>query len=103
VEYDDRSGPPRSHTTDENVEKVRNLVHSDRRFSIGAMAVQLNLDKETARQIVSDDLSTKKVSAMMVLRLLNDELKQHRIDSCCSLSSQLTNNFLPEIIIGDET
>jgi hypothetical protein len=30
----------------ENVEKVRNLVHSDRRLSIRTMAVQLNLDKE---------------------------------------------------------
>jgi hypothetical protein len=30
VEDDERSGRPRYHGTDENVEKVRNLVHSDR-------------------------------------------------------------------------
>jgi hypothetical protein len=44
--YDgERSGHPRSHRTVENVEKVLNLVHSDRCVSIRAMAVQLNLDK----------------------------------------------------------
>jgi hypothetical protein len=44
------SGCPRSHRTDENVEKVRNLMHSDRRLSIRAMVVQLNLDKEQAEK-----------------------------------------------------
>jgi hypothetical protein len=34
VEDDKRSGRPRSHRIDENVEKVRNLVHSDIRLSI---------------------------------------------------------------------
>jgi hypothetical protein len=29
VEDDERSGHPRSHRTDENGEKVQNLVHSD--------------------------------------------------------------------------
>jgi hypothetical protein len=32
VEDDERCGRPRSHRTDENVKKVRNLVHSDRRL-----------------------------------------------------------------------
>jgi hypothetical protein len=47
VEDDVRSGHPRSCRTEENVEKVQNLVHSDRHLSIRAMAVQQNLDKET--------------------------------------------------------
>jgi hypothetical protein len=34
-----------SHRTDENVEKVWNLVHLDRNFNVRAMTVQLNLDK----------------------------------------------------------
>jgi len=32
VEDGERSGCPRSHRTDENVEKMQNLMHSDRRF-----------------------------------------------------------------------
>jgi hypothetical protein len=47
VEYEGRSGHPESHRTDENGEEVRNVVHSDRRLNIRAMAVQLNFDKET--------------------------------------------------------
>jgi hypothetical protein len=39
------NGRPKSHRTDENVEEVRNLVHSDRHLSVTAMALQLNLDK----------------------------------------------------------
>jgi hypothetical protein len=39
VEDDARSGHPRYHRTDENVEKMRNLVHSERSLSIRAMAV----------------------------------------------------------------
>jgi len=50
VEDDERSGCPRSYRTNENVEKVWNIVHSDRHSSIRAMAVQLNLDKVTVKE-----------------------------------------------------
>jgi transposase len=50
VEDDERSGCPKSHRNDENVEKMRNLAHSDRRLSIRAMTVQLNFGKETAEK-----------------------------------------------------
>jgi arginyl-tRNA--protein-N-Asp/Glu arginylyltransferase len=36
-----------SQRSDENVEKVWNLVHSDKCLSVRALTVQLNLDKET--------------------------------------------------------
>jgi hypothetical protein len=60
VEDSERCGYPRSHRTKENVDKVQNLVHSDRRLSNRAMAMQLNRYTETVRQILSDDLSMKK-------------------------------------------
>jgi hypothetical protein len=37
VEDDEGNGRPWSHRTDENVEKVRNLVHSDRRLGISKL------------------------------------------------------------------
>jgi len=46
VEDDERSGRPRSYRTDENVEKVHNFVHLDRRLRIRATAVELNLEKQ---------------------------------------------------------
>jgi len=50
VEDDERSGHPRSHRTDENVERMQNPVHSDGRSSVTAMAVQRNLPKETVKR-----------------------------------------------------
>jgi hypothetical protein len=46
VEDDKRSGCSGSHKVDENVEKL----------CIRTIAVQLNLDKETVRKILSDNL-----------------------------------------------
>jgi len=43
---DESSGRPRSHRNDEDVEKVRNLVHLDRRLTIRPMYLQINLDKK---------------------------------------------------------
>jgi hypothetical protein len=50
VEHDERSGHQGPHRTDVNVEEVQNLVYSDRCLSIRAMAVQLNLYKETVEK-----------------------------------------------------
>jgi hypothetical protein len=41
----------RSHRTDENVEELWNLVHSDWRLSIKDLPVQLSLDEKTVRCI----------------------------------------------------
>jgi len=49
VEDVERSGRWRCHRTDKNDEKVWNLVHTDRRLSIRAVAVKLNVDKETVK------------------------------------------------------
>jgi orotate phosphoribosyltransferase-like protein len=49
VKDDERIGYLKTHRTDENVEKVRKLVHSDRRLSVRMMAEELNLDRETVR------------------------------------------------------
>jgi hypothetical protein len=51
VEGNEKRGRQRSHKTDENVEKMRNLVVLDRRLSIRSMAVQLNLDRETVKKV----------------------------------------------------
>jgi hypothetical protein len=42
-----------------NVEKVQNVVHSDSHLSVRAIAMELNLDKGTVRQILSYDLGMK--------------------------------------------
>jgi transposase len=53
VKDDERIGRPKTRRTDENAEKVRKLVRSDRRFSVRMMAEELNLDRETERKILT--------------------------------------------------
>jgi hypothetical protein len=53
---DERTGRPKTHRTDENVEKVWKLIRSDRRLSVRMMAEELNLGRETVRKILSEDI-----------------------------------------------
>jgi DNA-directed RNA polymerase sigma subunit (sigma70/sigma32) len=59
VEDDERPGHPVTMKTDENVDKVRTLVRNDRRLSIRMVADELNVDKETVRQILTENLKMK--------------------------------------------
>jgi ribosomal protein S25 len=61
VKDNERTGCPKTHQTDENVEKVQKLVPSDRRLSVKMMAEELNLDTETVRKILTEDLGMRKV------------------------------------------
>jgi hypothetical protein len=99
VKDDERTGRPKTHQTDENVEKAWKLVHSDRRLSVQIMAEELNLDRETVRKILTEDVGMRKVLTKMVPRILSDDQKQWRLDVCSDLSHQLAegNNFLVEL------
>jgi hypothetical protein len=88
VKDDERTGCPKTHRTDENVE-VRKLVRSDRRLSVRMMAEELNLDRETVRKILTEDLGMRKVSGKMVPQIFSDDQKQRRLDVCSDLSCQL--------------
>ena len=47
VEEDDRPGRPRTAVTDDNIEKVRDVIRKDRRLGVRAVAEELNLDRES--------------------------------------------------------
>jgi hypothetical protein len=61
VKDDLRSGKPKTQSTDAIVDRVRTLVRSDRRISVRLIAEELNMNKETVRQIVRKDLKMKNV------------------------------------------
>ena len=65
-----RSGQPKMQRTDANVDKVRTLVHSDLRVSVTVIAEELNLNRETVRQIVKEDSGMRKFSTKMVPLIL---------------------------------
>jgi hypothetical protein len=84
----------------QNVDRVRALVHSDRRLGVRVIAEGLNMNRETVQQIVKEDLGMKKISAQMVPRILTHDQK-------CWLhsSSDLLRNaeMFGSVITGDET
>jgi len=66
VQDDPRSGQPKTHRTDANVDRVRAVVRSDRRLGVRVIAEELNINRETVRQIVKEDLGMRKIPAKMV-------------------------------------
>jgi len=52
VQDDPRSGQPKTQRTDANMDRVRTLVHSDQILGVRVTAEELNMNRETVRQIV---------------------------------------------------
>jgi hypothetical protein len=65
--------------TDENVERVRTLVRTDRRLGMRKTAEELNMDKETVRRILTTNWNMKNVCAKMVLK--NPPVFSHKINT----------------------
>ena len=63
VKDDERPGQPKTQRNCENVERVYQLVQSDRRLNVRMMAEELNVNRETVRKILTGDLGMRKISA----------------------------------------
>ena len=59
IKDEPRSGRPTS-KTDNNVDKVRALVRSDRRLTVRMIASDLNLNHTTVHQILTQELTMRK-------------------------------------------
>jgi len=81
VTEDERSGRPATSRTEENIAKVRQIVRENRRLAVRSIVEQANIDRETVRKILTEDLDMRKVSAKMVPKELTEEQKQRRIFS----------------------
>ena len=60
---DDRPGRLRTAVTDDNTEKVRDVVRKDRRLGVRAVDEEVNLDRESVRRILRKELNMRKVCA----------------------------------------
>ena len=67
---DPKSGRPSTAKPQENVEKVARIVRGDRRLSIRAISELTNINKESVRQILHDDLGTEMLCAKLVPKSL---------------------------------
>jgi len=101
VPDDPRSGQPKTQRTYANVDRVRTLVRSDRRLGVRVIAEELNMNRETVRQVVKKDVGMRKISAKLVPQILTHDQKQRRHH----ISSDLLRNaeMFDRVITGDET
>lgn len=70
VEDDERVERPSSSKTDVDVRLVEEIVRADRRLSIRAIVEMVNIDKETVRQILHENLKVTKMCAKVVPKFL---------------------------------
>ena len=76
VTDEEESGRTATSRTEENITKSRQIVLENRRLTVRSIAEQANIDRETVRKILAEDLNVRKVCAKMVPKDLTEEQKQ---------------------------
>jgi len=89
VEDEPCVGRPSTSKTDDNVERVRSLVRTDRRLTLRMISSELNLNLFTVRQIITQDLDMRRAWAEMVPKNLTTEQKANWKDVCLDLLDRL--------------
>jgi len=85
VTDEERSGWPATSRTEENIAKIRQIVRENCWLTVRSIAEQVNIDRETAMKILTEDLDMRKVCAKMVPKELTEEQKQRRVTICQDL------------------
>jgi len=105
VEDKPHSGRPCTSKTDENVTRVRALVRSDRCLTVRMIGSELNLNHQTAHDILTDELVMQKICAKLVLKILTNEQRENQRNVCLDLLERIENdeNFFDYVITGNES
>jgi len=77
-------------------------VCENHRLIVRSIAEQVNIDRETVRKILTEDLDMRKVCSKMVPKELTEEQKQRRVTICQDLL-EMQDDILGHVIMGDET
>jgi len=80
-------------------------VRSDRRLTLRMISSELNLNRFTVHQILTQDLGKRKVCAKMVPKNLMPEQKANQRDVCLDLLDRLERvpEFFSRVITDDES
>ena len=80
-------------------------MRSDRRLTLRIIGSELNLNRFTVHQILTQDLDKRKVCAKMVPKNLTTDQKANRRDVCLDLLDRLQREpeFFSRVITGDES
>jgi len=63
---EEKSGRPATSRTEENIAKVHQIVRENRRLTVRSIAEQVNIERETVRKILTEDLDMRKACAKLV-------------------------------------
>ena len=66
MEDDHTSGSSSTSRTNENAERVRQKVRSDRRLTVRMIADELSMNNERVWRIITEDLGMREICAKMV-------------------------------------
>jgi hypothetical protein len=79
IEDEQRSGRPSTTRTGDNTTRVRELVRSDRILTVKMIADEGNMNWETFRLILTEELGMRKICAKMVPRNLTEQQRDARL------------------------
>ncbi|GFS69325.1 FLJ37770-like protein [Trichonephila clavipes] len=71
-----RSGCPTTARTEENVDRVREVLRTDRQLSVQKIADTLHMSTFAVQGIVTEDLQKRKVCAKLVPNVLTQDQKE---------------------------
>jgi len=81
VEDEQRSRPPSAKWTGDNTARVRELVRSDRRLTVKMIADGVNMNWETVRLTLTEELWMRNICAKMVPRNLTGQQWEVRLST----------------------
>ncbi|UYV76155.1 hypothetical protein LAZ67_13002887 [Cordylochernes scorpioides] len=105
IEDDPRQGRPKFQRTDENVQKITDLIKENPRTTLLELEQDTGISKTTIGTIVTEDLKLKKTPAKFIPRFLTNEQKLCRLATCEDIMEMTRTDpeWKDKIITGDET
>ncbi|UYV72519.1 hypothetical protein LAZ67_9003524 [Cordylochernes scorpioides] len=105
IEDDPRQGHPTFQRTDENVQKITDLIKENPRTTLLELEQDTGISKTTIGRIVTEDLRLKKTPAKFIPRFLTNEQKLCRLATCEDMLEMTRTDpeWKDKIITGDET
>jgi len=79
VTDEEGSGRPSTNRNEENIATFRQILCENRRLTVRSIAEQVNIDRETVREILTEDTDMRNVCAKMVPKELAEEQKQRKV------------------------
>ncbi|UYV61394.1 RPL12 [Cordylochernes scorpioides] len=105
IEDDPRQGRPTFQRTDENVQKITDLIKENPRTTLLELEQDTGISKTTIGRIVTEELRLKKTPAKFIPRFLTNEQKLCRLATCEDMLEMTRTDpeWKDKIITGDET